>query len=279
MKSSFARQYGDLEQWHWWFRGRRKIIESVLRRELGAGDAAPRRLLSVGCGPAEGLEWLKPFAGPGGKVCGLDVEPAHAERPPEGIEFVVGRLEDAPFDDASFDAVLALDVLEHLDDDAAGLREALRLVRPGGLLLVTVPALPSLWGGQDVVSEHRRRYTKRTLTRLFDGAGLKGYRASYFNTLLFPLAASVRLARRAAGTGSRPRSDFDDNRPGLANDVLAWVFGLESRLITRAALPVGVSLLTTYRVPPGRPLEAATEGRDAVRVKEVSTACSGLRRD
>jgi SAM-dependent methyltransferase len=249
LKKDYARQYGDMQQWHWWFRGRRRIIEAILRQELPDSDAKPRRLLSIGCGPAEGLRWLTPFAGSGGKVFGLDMEPEHAAPAPEGVEFVIGRMEDAPFDDASFDAVLALDVLEHLDDDAAGLREALRLVKPGGLLLITVPALPSLWGGQDVVSEHRRRYTKHTLTRLFDAAGLKGYRASYFNTLLFPLVASVRLARRATGRGERTRSDFEDNRPGAVNDLLAWVFSLESSLINSAPLPIGVSLVATYRLP------------------------------
>ena len=151
-------------------------------------------------------------------------------------------------------------MLEHLDDDAAGLREAARLVNPGGLLLVTVPALPSLWGGQDVVSEHRRRYTKRALTSLFDGAGLAGYRVSYFNTLLFPVAASVRLARRAAGRGASPRSDFEDNRPGLVNDLLAWVFSLESTVINSATLPVGVSLIVTYRPPPRESPPSGGEG-------------------
>jgi ubiquinone/menaquinone biosynthesis C-methylase UbiE len=103
--------------------------------------------------------------------------------------FVVGSLEDAPLADASFDIVLALDVLEHLDDDSKGLREAVRLVKPKGLLLLTVSALPSLWGGQDVVSEHRRRYTKRSFVCLFKNAGLSKYHVQYFNTLFFPLVA------------------------------------------------------------------------------------------
>ncbi|HEY2974427.1 MAG TPA: class I SAM-dependent methyltransferase [Pyrinomonadaceae bacterium] len=248
MKKDFAQEYGDLEQWHWWFRGRRKILEFVLREEL-SDAAVSRRILSVGCGPAPGLKWLSPFAGVEGKVFGLDIEPLHARGVGEGLGFVVGSLETAPLRSASFDVVVALDVLEHLDDDHLSLCEAVRLVKPGGLLLLTVPALPSLWGGQDVVSEHRRRYTRRTLRKLFDDLSLSGYWIKYFNTFLFPLAASVRLVRRVIGKGNRARSDFEDNRPGIINETLAWLFGAESFLIRRAPFPFGVSLVATYRPP------------------------------
>lgn len=249
MEKKFAEQYGELEQWHWWFRGRRKVLETILQHELT--DAKRRSILSVGCGPAEGLKWLIPFAGEEGKVVGFDVEPAHARRLPPQVEFTVGTLEDVPFADASFDLVLALDVLEHLDDDRAGLKEAVRLVKPGGLLLITVPALPSLWGGQDVVSEHRRRYTKRTLTRLFDDVGLVDYQVNYFNTLLFPPTALVRWSRRALGLKDRARSDFEGSRPGLINEVLAQVFSAESRLINYTSMPIGVSLVAKYKSPAG----------------------------
>jgi SAM-dependent methyltransferase len=247
MKNDFAQEYADLEQWHWWFRGRRKIIESILRRELV--DPGSRKILSVGCGPAEGLSWLIPFSGLKGKIVGLDIEPIHARSLNGRVNFVVGRLERAPFTDGSFDAVLALDVLEHIDDDSAGLWEAVRLVKPGGLLLITVPALPSLRGIQDVVSEHRRRYTRRSLGCLFSKAGLSGYQISYFNTVLFPVAAAIRWSRRALGLSARPRSDFEDTRPGLINEALARVFGAERYWVTLAPMPVGVSLMAKYRPP------------------------------
>lgn len=248
MNDDYAQLYGDLQGWHWWFRGRQRVLEAVLRHELNGGGRG-RRILSVGCGPATGLKWLVPFAGAGGTVVGLDLAHVHARELPEQVGFVVGSLTEAPFADGAFDVVLALDVLEHLEDDARGLSEAARLVRPGGLLLITVPALPSLWGGQDVVSHHLRRYTKGTLARLFRRVGLEGFRVQYFNTLLFPLAAAVRWTRRAAGQGHRARSDFEGQRPGLVNEALERVFGFESRLINRAPMPVGVSLVATYRPP------------------------------
>jgi SAM-dependent methyltransferase len=247
VRRDFAKEYGGLEEWHWWFRGRRLILETVLNREFERGKS--RSILSVGCGPADGLKWLIPLAGPGGKVTGLDIEPLHARNVPEGVEFAVGSLEEASLEPASFDVVLALDVLEHLDDDVNGLKQAVRLVRPGGLLLVTVPALQSLWGGQDVVSEHRRRYTRGSLVRLFDVLDLSGETVSYFNTLLFPLIASVRLGRRAMCFSERAESDFKGARPGLLNQALEVVFGSEKYLIGRTPLPIGVSLMATYRLP------------------------------
>lgn len=243
MKQQFAKQYANLEEWHWWFRGRQRILESVLRREFGARDSIS--IASVGCGPAEGLQWLEQFIGPRGKIVGIDVEPIHARRVPPRIEYVIGMLETAPLADHSFDVVLALDVLEHLDNDAVGLYEASRMVKPGGLLLVTVPALPSLWGGQDVISHHRRRYTKATLMRTFERAGLQPPRVSYFNTLLFAPVAGVRWARALRGKSMLARSDFDDTRPGLVNEVLASIFAAERHIVPRIPLPIGVSLLAT----------------------------------
>jgi SAM-dependent methyltransferase len=246
MQRRFAEHYGSFEQWHWWFRGRRRILEEVLRREL-VGQMS-LSIASVGCGPAAGLRWLRSLAGPEGCVVGLDADPLHARRLGPGLEYVVGKFEAAPLASGSFDVVLALEVLEHLDDDAAGLREAARVLKPGGMLLVTVPALPSLWGGQDVVSHHQRRYTKRTLCRAFANAQLPRPSVTYFNTLLFPPIAAVRWARRVWGLAHRPRSDLDDNHPGLINEILAAVFATERRLVGRVPMPVGISLLATTRL-------------------------------
>ena len=246
VKRQFAEQYSHLEQWHWWFRGRQRILAALLRCEL-----AGRRSLSIaslGCGPAEGLTWLKPMAGPHGRVVGLDADPLHARRLEPSLEYVIGRCEAVPFATGSFDLVLALDVLEHLDDDAAGLREAVRLLKPDGFLLVTVPALPSLWGRQDIISQHRRRYTKRTLRQAFARAQLPHPRIRYFNSLLFLQVAAVRWVRSALGLSYRPRSDFDNNHPGLMNEILEKVFSIERHLVYRVPMPVGVSLLATVRL-------------------------------
>jgi SAM-dependent methyltransferase len=243
---AFAHRYAELERWHWWFRGRRRILETVLLRELGG--RTPLAIASLGCGPAEGLAWLVPLVGPGGLVIGVDAEASHATALPRGVRAVVARIEAVPLRSASLDAVLALDVFEHIQDDAAGLREAARLLRPGGRLIVTVPALQSLWGNQDEVSHHLRRYRKATLGSAFARAGLPRPHITYFNSLLFPAIAGVRWLRQSLGAGDPSRSDFEDTAPGVANDVLAAVFAAERHLVSRVPLPIGVSLLAVLRV-------------------------------
>jgi len=241
MKSELAEGYGRLEQWHWWFRGRERILEAVLRPMLR--DASSLTIASIGCGPWQGLRWLEPFARPQGRVVGVDVERIHAGCHPPHIDYVIGRFEALPLAATSFDVVLALDVLEHLDDDAVGLREAARVTKPSGLLVVTVPALPSLWGRQDIASHHRRRYTEASLLRAFDRADLPRPRTSYFNTLLLAPIAAVRWVRRASGALEEAGSDFDDTKPGTVNELLASIFSAERHLVSRARLPIGVSLL------------------------------------
>jgi SAM-dependent methyltransferase len=245
MNPVFAEQYGAFEAWHWWFRGRVRILSAVLRRELGV--ALPARIASVGCGPLPGIGWLVPFLTPGGRVIGVDADVRHARDAPAGCLAAAGVAEAIPLRSASCDLVVALDVIEHLDDDAAGLRECARVLRPGGLLVVTVPALPSLWGAQDVVSRHRRRYTRATLSEAFERAGLSPAGVTYFNSLLLPTIAAVRWARRLWPPRGPVRSDFEDTRPGIANRLLSAAFGAEAHLVGRVSLPIGVSLLATAR--------------------------------
>jgi SAM-dependent methyltransferase len=245
MQRKFAEQYGDLEAWHWWFRGRQRILETVLARELN-GDL-PLSILSVGCGPPDGLTWLLPHVASNGRVVGIDANPIYVDRLRADVHYVIGKVEEIPFTSGTFDVVLALDVLEHLDDDVAGLGEATRLLKPGGLIIATVPALPSLWGGQDVISHHRRRYTKRALCQLFSQVNLAQVRVTYFNTFLFVPIALVRWIRRAMGLAQSQRSDFDATRPGLMNDLLTIVFSLERHIVCRMLAPIGVSLLAVGR--------------------------------
>jgi SAM-dependent methyltransferase len=177
---------------HWWFQGRRRLLARLLDR-LALPPGA--RVLDVGCGTgANG-----PVLAAGRFAVGADASP---------IPLGLGRSAYAarlradgsalPFADRRFDLVCALDVLEHLDDDAGAVRELRRVLRPDGVLIVFVPALRLLWGRQDEVSHHRRRYSRRDLRVLIAGAGLRIDRLTFFNTLLFPPILAARLAMRLA---------------------------------------------------------------------------------
>src|SRR2546423_6523204 len=125
------------------------------------------------------------------------------------MSFAYGTAEAVPFADASFDLVTAFDVLEHLDDDVRALREMARVARPAGLIAVTVPAYGWMWGRQDEISHHRRRYSRRSLRQAITDARLVPLRLTAFNTILFPGIAAVRItpriAQRLAGRGRETR--------------------------------------------------------------------------
>ena len=153
-----------------------------------------------------------------------------------------------PLRDESCDLVLALDVLEHFEDDAFVLREVARVLKPGGLLFATVPAFDFLWGPHDAYSHHFRRYRLPGLRAVIEGAGFELLRGSYFNTLLFPAAAAVQLLRRLrrGATPVEAGSDLPARR-GPFNALLRGIFGLERHWLPHAGLPFGVSAFALAR--------------------------------
>ena len=155
-----------------------------------------------------------------------------------------GRLPyDIPFEPGDFDLVAALDVLEHLDDDRASLATLSDRLKPGGKVLITVPAFPFLWSHHDEQHHHRRRYRKRQLVRLIRENGLEPEFAGYFNSLLFPLIAGVRIAKRLFGL----KADEDQMPPPLVNRCLTAVLSMERHLLGRLPMPFGVSILIIAR--------------------------------
>jgi SAM-dependent methyltransferase len=227
--------FAELEKTHWWFLVRRSF---VLHQAQRYAPPSPARLLEVGCGTGATLRGLSSLF-PDAKVTG--VEPAASVvqvAAAAGCDVVQGSFEQLPVAAGSVDMLLALDVLEHLDDDAAGLAEAGRALRPGGRLLVTVPALPSLWGPHDELNHHRRRYTRATLCDRLVVAGFRIERVTYFNTVLLPLAWLERtIAKR------RQRSAMVSQPAPFVNAVLRRLFALELPLLRRIDLPIGLSLL------------------------------------
>ena len=235
------------DEHHWWYRGRRRILRAELERlHLPTGA----RLLDAGCGSGRTLDDLARY----GRVSGIDLSPeaVEAARRRGHADVRVARVEELPFEDATFDVVTCLDVVEHTPDDRATLAELRRVTRPGGVLIVTVPAYQALWSWHDVVNRHFRRYDSAAMRKAAHMAGWEIVSDTHFNGLLLAPAAAVRIAqrRRRSHTGS----DLGLT-PAALNGVLELPLRVEARVIAAGVrIPAGLSLLTVARRPTVRSL-------------------------
>jgi SAM-dependent methyltransferase len=232
----------EQDQHHWWFVARRRILAQVICRVVKPRKGA--RVLEVGCGTGHNLEMLAEF----GKLdaCELDAIARGMASDRLGRPVLEARLPDLTmFKAGSYDLVALLDVLEHVPDDKGSLEAIRSLLKPGGALILTVPANKWMWSAHDVAHHHFRRYSKRELASLFNNAGYELQLHSYFNSLLFPVIAAARIIGKTRGSDSA-----DDEMPGAkVNGLLRRVFGIEAGLIGRLPMPFGVSLISVARRP------------------------------
>jgi len=236
----------EVEKRHWWFVGRRQIIRSfldgILRNLKAVRGEENIRILDVGCGTGANLEMLSEFGG----AEGVDVSrEALSFCEARGLVNVKeGAAEALPYADGSFDLVTGLDVVEHLDDDLAGLKEMHRVLRRDGRSLLFVPAFMFLWGVQDDISHHRRRYTLDELKAVVRQAGFTVERATYVNITFFAPILLGRLLMRM--TGFRPASE-NNITIGFLNGVLGKILGSESLALRHLSFPFGVSIICVAR--------------------------------
>jgi SAM-dependent methyltransferase len=245
MQTEGFRVTRDYEQDHWWFRSRRDLIREQVGKataELSGAAAGQRlRLLDFGCGTGFNLKLLSEF----GDVTGADRfrEQDEQFRLQHGFPLIdVER--DLEANAGRYDLVTALDVLEHLDDDVAGLRTLARLLRGGGQILLTVPAYQWLWGGEDVISEHRRRYTSEELQRTCAAADLQVQFVSYFNFAILPAVTSVIWSRRLLTPHAPPQTSLS-MPPRWLNEALYELTAREATLVGKQSLrmPAGASIV------------------------------------
>lgn len=225
----------ELDTRHWWYRARRDVLHDLIARRIAPPVGG--RVLEVGCGTGHNLAMLGAF----GTVDAVELD-ASARAVAEarfGRSIADARLPElAGIDRGGYDLVAALDVVEHVEDDVAALRALADCLKPGGRLLITVPAFPFLWSGHDVANHHHRRYTRSSLQAAVSKAGLKSEFSGWFNALLFPLAVADRMVGKLTG-----REGSDDALPAApVNALFETIFRLERHLIGRLPLTPGVSI-------------------------------------
>jgi len=242
MDRDYELQTHQAEDRHWWYRGRRTVIDGLL-----AGMPLPRgaRILDAGCGSGRNMVELAAY----GTVTGIELSDTSVvlAKARDAGEVLAGSVLEMPFADDSFELAVSLDVIEHLEDDRAALRELRRTVAPGGALLVTVPAYQWLWSGHDEINHHHRRYTRRSLQRVAERAGWRQERTTYFNSLLLPAAIVLRVLERVNTKTTESSLDLWVP-PEPLNWMLERPLALEAAMIKRGGrIPAGLSLLAIFR--------------------------------
>lgn len=233
----------EVEGSHWWFVGRRAILESFLEpiiQNLKSKIENPT-ILDVGCGTGANIEMLSQY----GDAEGVDVSDDALEFcRRKGLKVQKGLAETLPYADETFDLTTALDVVEHLDDDVAGLKEMYRVTKRGGYSLFFVPAFMWLWGVQDDISNHRIRYTRVEIVERIKKAGYNVERSTYANLTFFPPILAGRWLMKL--TGVKPESE-NNITIGALNGVLGKLFGAERFWLRNFNFPFGVSIVVVAK--------------------------------
>jgi SAM-dependent methyltransferase len=248
MDPDFERKYHAFEDTYWWFRARRECVARLMQQRLKIGLDA--EILEVGCSGGPLLELLKHRGYR--RLVGVDLSPVAIERcKARGLSdvHVMDAIEPA-LEPGRFDLVIASDVLEHLSDPARALTNWHRLLKPGGKLIVFVPAFMFLWSEHDVVNRHFRRYTGGGLKHDLRTAGFHLRMFSYWNTGLFPAVAAVRVAKKLLPKSGDGASDqLVKVNPAINSVLLNWM-RVENRLLAAGIfLPAGVSVMVVGDKP------------------------------
>ncbi len=241
--AEYERMY-HLEDSYWWYVGRHRLVESILRSRFGAPNPlaiSERTILDVGCGTGAMSVRLKKW----GKLVSADFSPLALQfSRRRGLESLVRA--DAmklPLGTGQFDVLIAMDMLEHLPDDKAALDEFHRVLKPGGMLIATVPAYPHLWSEHDVAAMHFRRYLRPELLRRVSDAGFKIEKLSHTMTTLYPIVAVQRRLSARKPMGKEAKTSIP-LFPAPVNYGLKQLVSVENVFAQRLNFPFGVTLLT-----------------------------------
>jgi ubiquinone/menaquinone biosynthesis C-methylase UbiE len=234
----------SLEDYYWWFVGRRRLAIGLLKRALANSPSERPRVLDLGCGTGVVLRDLEAWAEP----IGVDMSP-HALnfcRKRGLAETIQGDGVCLPLQSEVVDAVIGLDIFEHIQDDVAAFEECFRVMKPGGIIVLSVPAFKSLWGPHDIALMHQRRYRRGEVRARLENAGFKIQRASYSVFFLFPVVVVWRMfekRKRGPATASLVAV------PRWLNTLLIKIQDTEAWLIAKADLSWGSSVVAVAQKP------------------------------
>jgi|CXWL01.1.fsa_nt_gi ubiquinone/menaquinone biosynthesis C-methylase UbiE len=247
MKDDLLEKFNRVEKFHWWWAGRQKLIKNLLI------DENPKKILDIGCGTGETLSFLKTVF-PEAKLSGVDASnQAVRYTKDRGHMAKVASAIHLPFRPESFDVVLLLDVIEHIKADGSVIKEAKRVLKKGGVIIITVPALQLIWSAHDVNQGHFRRYTRHRLTDLATKNKMKIIFLSYFNFVLSPAIILIRLLsrlsplKRLGEYDSRLNYRLAYNK--TINSFLKLLFSAEISLLRAVSYPWGISAAIKMKKP------------------------------
>ncbi len=232
-----------VESRHWWFGAKHKIVRNLLHRYLPMSAGRKPRVVDLGCGCGYLLSLIKDEY----DAVGMDsFQQAIDFSGKRGVRVEFGSLpEPVPFENESFDCLMLLDVLEHLQDDHACFARAIKLLKPGGIAICTVPAYPWLWTKRDEYHQHFRRYTRSAFKTLMSIDGVKPEFVSHMNAVLFPAAVGERVLRKFVPL----KEGHGDLKVPAApiNWAMRESYAAERLLMGRVPIPLGLSLVSVTR--------------------------------
>jgi SAM-dependent methyltransferase len=227
---------------HWWYRERRRLFGRLLRTYVDSLATA----VCADIGTSTGTN-LTMFSDLGVRHCvGLEYDfgAIGLAREKHATPIVQGSAEMIPFTDGVFDLVTCTDVLEHVQKDYESVREIRRILKTGGFAIFTVPAFQSLWGHQDTVSHHLRRYRKSDLEKIVKNSGFDVIESFYFNWIMFMPVMTVRLVSRLIKMNLRSEGDINS---AILNRIMEYVFRFDCWSSRYLRMPFGVSALIIAR--------------------------------
>lgn len=244
MDEKLLANFNQVEQFHWWWAGRQHLVKQLLKKDH------PKSILDIGCGTGQTLTFLSQVF-PQAKLFGIDALPEAVKYSQErGHEVLLSDALHLPYPANTFDAVLLLDVVEHIKADVQVIAEAKRVLKPGGVLVITSPALQFIWSAHDANQGHFRRYTRRRMRTLARQNKLHIEFLSYFNFVLAPPIIAIRLLSRLPVFGRLgdydSRLNYNLAYNGTINSLLKFLFITEIKLLKIIHYPFGISVAAKF---------------------------------